>query len=331
MRGKQKKSYYVSDVVERWLYLNEYQVSRATHDKYEQLVQNYIEPYFREVSVEELDEEHLRAFYHEIHHQTGRTQKSLSQGNQRTIFMIINHSLNYAYNSKLTEQQYTIRPHLSKSRNVVRVFSELDLKKLELYAQNHWECYSLAIMLAMFTGLRIGEICALQWKDLDLKAGSLQVSKTVQRLKVKENPAHPEGVTGSKKVSKTELVVSEPKSAASHRLLPLTESILCYLKTFPQREPDAFVLTNQAEKPMEPRTLQYHFKKILYDLNIPYLNFHCLRHTFATRCVTMGCDVKTLSEILGHFDIKVTMEYYFHSSFEYKKQQLEKISTLSQN
>lgn len=156
---------------------------------------------------------------------------------------------------------------------------------------------------------------------ISFETASLYVNKTVQRLKI----------SGENGERHTQLLVSHPKSAASQRLLPIPAFLLEYLKHFPRGEKGAYLLTNDTERPMEPRTLQYHYKKMLEQIGVPYLNFHCLRHTFATRCVTLGWDMKTLSEILGHFDIKITMEYYFHSSFEYKQLQMNKIVPLSQN
>lgn len=319
MKRETEDLHYVSELVNEWLAANTCKISRSTYVKYEQLAKNYVIPFFQSVPYEEVNNECLNTFYNEISQVEYAPQKLLSAGNRRIIFMIVNNTLDYAYNSNLLSQKFYIKPRLTKSRKVVRVFSEEDQKKIECFCMNHRDRYSLAIMLGMFTGLRIGEICALQWKDIDFETESLYVNKTVQRLRI-DNQS-----------SKTELVISQPKSASSYRLIPLTGFLLEYLQSFPVEAPEAFLLTNSKELPMEPRTLQYRYKKILQELGIPYLNFHCLRHTFATRCVTLGWDMKTLSEILGHFDIKVTMEYYFHSSFEYKKMQMSKISLLSQN
>ena len=144
----------------------------------------------------------------------------------------------------------------------------------------------------------------------------------MQRLPVKSGNA------------KTSLLVSIPKSSASYRIIPMPEFVQNYVRSFngsDDRNQDSYCISVNEKEPMDPRTLQYAYKRLLKLLEIPYLNFHCLRHTFATRCVTCGWDVKTLSEVLGHSDIKITMEYYFHSSFEYKKLQMMKLTRLSQN
>lgn len=310
----------VSGLVDEWLHSIEYKLARSTFVKYDQLAKKYIIPFFGLLTCEELDNNYLNHFYNEIKHTACPEQKPLSVGNQRTIFMIVNNTLEYAYASRRLDQKYYIKPRLSRPRKVVKVFSQDDQRKIEAYILEHENGYSLAIMLALFTGLRLGEICALQWKDINFETSSLYVNKTVQRLKVSEE-----------KSQKTELIISQTKSASSNRLIPLPSFLRDYLKRFPQSSLDAFVLTDDPSAPMEPRTLQYHYQRVLQKIGVPYLNFHCLRHTFATRCVTLGWDMKTLSEVLGHFDIKITMEYYFHSSFEYKQMQMNKIIPLSQN
>lgn len=167
--------------------------------------------------------------------------------------------------------------------------------------------------------MRIGEICALKWKDIDFHNGSVSVTKTVKRLK-----------NNNDTVKKTSLVVTEPKSTSSYRIIPLPEIIIRYFKNFYVSTKDNYyIFSEKILIPLDPRTLQYAYKKVLSKCNVNYKNFHCLRHTFATRCITIEWDVKTLSEILGHSDIKVTMEYYFHSSFEYKKQQMNKLKLIS--
>ncbi len=311
----------ISGLVNEWLASVESRIARSTYVKYEQLARNYIVPYFDTMTCKELDNNQLHRFCNIIHQKESTSRKTLSVGNQRTIFMIMNNTLDYAYDSRILDQRYYIRPRLTRPRRVVQVFSQEHQKRIEDYVLHHNDECSLAVMLALFTGLRLGEICALQWEDISFETNSLYVNKTVQRLKRIDESGK----------AKTELLVSHPKSAASNRLIPLPDFLMKYLKQFSHKAEHAYILNNEIYTPMEPRTLQYHYQKMLQKIGVPYLNFHCLRHTFATRCVTLGWDMKTLSEVLGHFDIKITMEYYFHSSFEYKQIQMNKIIPLSQN
>jgi integrase len=173
------------------------------------------------------------------------------------------------------------------------------------------------ILLTLFTGLRIGELCALKWNKIDLKNGFLSVEESMQRIQNYSNESP----------YKTRIIVTNPKSLSSIRRIPLPEFILSILKPLCNQE-NAFLLTGSSEKFMEPRTLQYKFKKILCDLNIRVLNFHALRHTFATRCVEAGFDVKSLSEILGHASVNVTLNRYVHPSDEIKLQNMKKLEHL---
>ena len=170
------------------------------------------------------------------------------------------------------------------------------------------------ILLALCAGMRIGEICALKVSDIDFLAGTIDISRAVQRVQ-----------TGKK----TELLVQTPKSDASERVIPLPSDLLSHLKTAVRGLPEnAYVLTGRADKPMEPRTLRYYFSGFLKRCNIRYRNFHVLRHTFATRCIETGMDVKSLSELLGHADVRTTLKLYVHPSLESKRRAIQKIALL---
>ncbi|MBR2176906.1 MAG: site-specific integrase, partial [Clostridia bacterium] len=167
------------------------------------------------------------------------------------------------------------------------------------------------IILARMTGLRIGELCALQWKDIDLKKRILTVSKTIQRIQAKTS------------AKKTKLVITEPKSETSKRNIPIPECIIELLRQF-QGKAEEYLLSG-TEKPIEPRTIQYRFAAILKNGNLPSVHFHALRHMFATSCVKMGFDIKTLSEILGHSGVEITLNRYVHSSFEQKTEYMDRL------
>lgn len=304
-----------TEIVLQWIDESQGRIKPSTKMKYEQLIRNYINPFFQEYPCEELDEAVLQKFYKSLNLQ-------LSSGNIRTILMIVNNTLEYACLNQILVKKLYIKPCLSKAKPMVRIFSTEEQIRIENYIFNHHSYSSLAVFLALYTGMRIGELCALRWSDLDFKKGSVEVTKTVQRLKTESFES----------TNKTELILSVPKSSASYRIIPLPDFAGKYiLTTYSDTDQGGFLLAEHRDVPLDPRTLQYAYQKMLKRIGVPYLNFHCLRHTFATRCVTMGWDMKTLSEVLGHSDIKVTMEYYFHSSFEYKKAQMNKFTPLSEN
>ena len=162
----------------------------------------------------------------------------------------------------------------------------------------------------MYTGLRLGELCALKWNDIDVKNLTISVNRTVQRI-VSEN-----------KSQKSILIETPPKSDSSKRIIPVSSEIMELLLKLYSNHPYVF----GKEKPLEPRTMQYRFKKILEKAGIENRNFHTLRHTFATNCIENNMDVKTLSEILGHSNVKITLNCYVHPTMDSKREQIEKLS-----
>lgn len=182
--------------------------------------------------------------------------------------------------------------------------------KLQEYLSMHKNNATLGVALAMVTGIRIGELCALQWSDVNLEKRILTVRKTMQRIQLS-------GKHGTK------LVITEPKSETSKRKIPIPECIIEFLRVF--RGKDNEYICSGTTKPVEPRTMQYRFARILKNVKLPSVHFHALRHMFATKCVKLGFDIKTLSEILGHSNVRITLEKYVHSDFSQKQEFMKRI------
>lgn len=185
------------------------------------------------------------------------------------------------------------------------------LRKLETYLLSRAkdkDPTSIGILLSGCCGLRIGELCALRWENINWEQGTLRIRGTMQRIR-----------TFQQEKGGTKVIVTGPKSRSSNREIPLPAYLLEFLKGIKGTE-DGYVLSGKKKEYLEPRTLQYRFKKILEQLEIPYFNFHMLRHIFATNCISRGFDMKTLSELLGHSNITTTMRIYVHSDMERKKQ-----------
>lgn len=190
-------------------------------------------------------------------------------------------------------------------RRELDLLDNADRQRLQKYLINHDSDTDTGIYLAMYTGIRIGELCALKWSDIDFDNNILHISKTVQRI------SSPNGK------SKTTVKVTTPKTENAIREIPLPPFLASYLKKS-VRNDDTYILSG-SHKIVEPRCLSYRFKSILKKANVPPIKFHSLRHTFATDCLQTGFDVKTLSEILGHSDSETTMRFYIHSSMERKQ------------
>lgn len=197
-----------------------------------------------------------------------------------------------------------IMPKCQKSEPVM--LDTEQQKRLKSYISANPDRTTLGVAVALYTGVRIGELCALQWSDIDFEKRTLTVRKTLQRVQI------PNGE------KRTKLVMTAPKSAASNRTIPMPECLCKMLRNFAGK-PDCYVLSGNG-KPVEPRTMQYRFARILDNVNLPSVHFHSLRHAFASGCIALGFDVKTLSEILGHSSIELTLNRYVHSSMERKRQ-----------
>lgn len=196
----------------------------------------------------------------------------------------------------------------------MRVLSKKEQQQLECVLMQDTDLTKFMVLLCLYTGIRIGEACALRWEHLQLDSGILKVRETMQRIQAPQNIA-----------AKTRVIITEPKSACSKRDIPLPKFLIQYAAQF-QTERKAFVLTGETDQFIEPRTLQNRFRNYVKASRIEHANYHALRHTFATRCVELGFEIKSLSEILGHSNVNITLNKYVHSSIELKKQNMEKLN-----
>ena len=317
----EEKSILFNDFLQKWLGDIKLMHAPSTYVKYQQLAAKHIIPYFKDVPLQEITKEVLEKFRDILQEEQPETPgEKRSKGTVHSVLMLINQIMKMAYQQKLVTEPAAVSFGRRKRKTIVRVFSSTDLPKLEHFIKANPSNANRGIYLCLYTGLRLGELCALKWEDVNLHEGYLHIKSTVQRLPIDKDDSG----------GKTALALSPPKSSSSQRLVPIPSSIIPDLKKWAQNaSPGNFILTDHPNHPMEPRTMQYQYKRCLAYAGVPYLNFHTLRHTYATRCINLGIDPKTLSEILGHSDIKITMDYYFHSSFEFKKNQIERLNTFT--
>ena len=194
----------------------------------------------------------------------------------------------------------------------IQLLDEAEQVKLQSYVAGHQNRSTLGTALSMSTGIRIGELCALQWKDIDLEKRILTVRKTMQRIQCPTE------------FSRTKLIITNPKSESSQRKIPIPDCMMSFLLKFKGKDED-FLLTG-TEKPIEPRAMQYRFRTILKNAKLPSVHFHALRHMFASNCVKLGFDIKALSELLGHSSVEITLNRYVHSSFEQKREYMKRLN-----
>lgn len=296
----------VEDLTKRWLDHVRGQVKLSTYRKYEGLCNNHILPELGQVPLSRVTRAEVERFA-EQQKNSGRTHGGeLSAKTINDILVILGLAFEFA------EEEYAIAmPSISflrEEKKEARVLSMSEQGRLIAHLSTHMDIYAFGTLLALCTGIRIGELCALLWEDVT--EHYIVINKTLQRLKGKNG--------------RTEIVVGSPKSPSSKRVVPLPEFLLPYVRQF--HKDHGYVISTARCSRSEPRMVQDRFKKITAACGLEQVTFHTLRHTFATRCVEAGFDIKTLSEILGHSDIKTTLSRYVHSSFELKKSNMAKLS-----
>ena len=178
-----------------------------------------------------------------------------------------------------------------KNKNEITYFTKKEEELLVDYLTNNMNLRNLSILLGLFSGIRVGEICGLRWSDLDFINNTLSVNRTAQRIKNLDDESS----------SKTKLVVDKPKTESSIRVVPLPEILVSILRKYKQ-ENDCYVFTNNTIIPKDHRAVEKYFASVLKRVGIKELNFHSLRHTFATRLREQNVDIKVISELLGHSD-----------------------------
>lgn len=223
----------------------------------------------------------------------------------RDIFTVFKTMLKYA------QEEYGFRLSLKNvvlpkaERKQVEKISDTEQKKLVSYLKANMSLTAFGILLSLFMGLRIGELCGLKWEDVDFKDRILHIRRTVQRIS---------SINGNRK---TKIVISSPKSATSFREIAIPDMLMKYFEMFGD-EADHFILSG-TDKPVEPRTMQYRYKKILQSAEVESHNYHKLRHTFATNSAEKGFNVKALSAVLGHSSVTLTLNRYIHPDRTYER------------
>lgn len=243
--------------------------------------------------------------------------KGLSVKTVRDALLVLKMVVNYGAKLKVwNREDYSLHlPQVAPSSDRLPVLPINHQKKLVTYLRNNITCQNLGILICLFSGMRIGEICGLQWRDIDLGQREVHVRKTVQRLWMKD-----EGKTYSG------ILVGSPKTLSSQRDIPITAEMMRILGPMKKQSKANYYVITDSTKPAEPRYYRDYFKKLLVKLNIPPVRFHALRHSFATRCIESNCDYKTVSAILGHASISTTMDLYVHPGHADKKRAIEKMA-----
>lgn len=298
----------VREAAEQWLCSAKLRVKESSFANYSNIVSKHIIPTLGGEYFSGLTTKKLNNFIH-IKLQFGRLDGhgGLSAKTVRDIMRVYHSIEQYAVQEYGVKSTNFTMPKVERKQLNVLNFSER--KRLEQYLLHDLNSTNLAILLCLFTGLRVGELCGLTWGDIDFSAGTLSVRRTVQRINRR----------GS-----SEVIIGSPKSKTSVRTVPIPAFIMKLLSQ--NQKDDRLFLISGTAKPVEPRTMQYRFKAVLKACQVRNIPFHLLRHTYATVCIENGFDVKTLSELLGHADASITLNRYVHSSMQMKQDYVSRLA-----
>lgn len=308
-----------AEVVQKWFESVRFTLKGSTVYKYEYLIGRHILPVLGSRKIGDISANTVNLFLDQKL-RNGKLDGSgaLSASYVKVMRHIICSTMTYAAEEGMCNPLKTRINKPFERKQELSILSPDEQKKFEQYVVCTLDLTGLGMMISLYAGLRIGEVCALTWEDVDLKNGIIHIRHTVSRIKC-------ESESNGKK---SHLIIDSPKTESSIRDIPISSVLRPYLIKAKSISTSCYVVSNTC-KFQSPRTFEHRYHQVLNKCGIANINYHALRHTFATRCIQAGMDVKSLSEMLGHANVAITLNTYVHSSMEMKKRQLEKLSALA--
>ncbi len=300
----------------QWLDSIKPQLKESSIVKYTNILNLHLLPEFSAREITEITRSNISTFSCSLLVSGGYRAKGLSPKTVTDILSVLKSIFRYAALEKNLPVADIKGISVKKQQKPMRILSRIEQTTLSNYLCSELTLSNLGILLCLYTGLRLGELCALKWEDISFREQSLHIHQTMQRIQ-----------TFKKDGNETYVKISTPKSDCSIRKIPIPEEIFQLIKSL-EKPADTFFLTGLPDIYIEPRTMQNRFKYIINQCNIKDTNFHALRHTFATRCIELGFDIKCLSEILGHANVNITLNRYVHPSMELKQKNMNMLSDL---
>ena len=312
------QEYELSIFCEEWLKQHQKDIKESSYIKYYNIVFLYIIPYLGEIKLKDLSLQIIHQYSNELLTHGSQKNKGLSTKSVSDIISVFKSIMKYiVYHYGYVHFDFhQIIIKQNKETNM-RILTFQEEQRLYKYIYEHQTLVNLSILLVLFTGIRIGELCALRWDNIHLQEGILTINRTMQRIQTKNHNEE----------KKTKIIITIPKSQSSIRQIPIPQYLVKLLQPYEGYENEYF-LTGQIDKYIEPRSLENKFKDLMSKNMIENINFHALRHTFATKCIEIGFDVKCLSEILGHSNVNITLNKYVHPSFSLKQDYMNKLNQL---
>lgn len=301
-----------SALAEQWLASVSHGVKESTLAHYDYTLQRYLLPVFGAWKVHGLDEQRLEQGMLEVISPKSGNHKPLGASSARECLSILRRICKYAAHLRLMRPVEILVKLPQFERVQTKPLSVQEQACLRDFVLEHPTTRKAGLLLQMQLGLRIGEVCGLQWGDFDLSAGVLTIRRTVSRIYCRDGH--------------TKVLIQTPKTRSSGREIPIPQELFTLLQRLHGgASEETWFLSGNAEKPVEPRCYRKSMQLYLRQAAVRKVHPHTLRHTFATTCLQAGCDIKTLSELLGHADPNITLRRYVHSNMNRKRRELERV------
>lgn len=312
MLKKSERRMTFAELSEQWLLSVSHGIKESTLAHYQYTLNRYLLPVFGKCSLQMLDTQRLEMGILQVISPADGSHIPLGASSSRECLTMLRRICKYAAHLRLMRSVEIIVKLPQMEQKHTKPLSDQEQASLQTFVLQSPTARKVGLLLQMQMGLRIGEVCGLQWGDFDFKARTLTIRRTVSRIY-----CH---------VGKTKLVVQTPKTKSSGREIPIPRELVAILRTLRGRAcSNTWFLSGNTEKPVEPRCYRKSIRGYLRRASVRRVHPHALRHTFATTCLQTGCDIKTLSEILGHTDANITLKRYVHSDMKRKRSEMERI------
>lgn len=300
----------------QWLQNAKLQIKESSYVKYANFLQNHIIPELGHIPVCELNTDVVGTFVKKQLTSGRRDGGGLAEKTVKDMLAVVKEICRYAtchgINIPCCFELIKVRCPI----NEVKVLKEQEQRQLEKILLSDESYTKTGILLSLYMGLRLGEVCALTRENISYKREIIRVRRTMQRIQDLDQI----------NTKRTKVIVTEPKSISSIRDIPIPSFLMQRLQSMKYLPDNVYFLSGKSDKFVEPRNMENIFKRYLREGKIAEVNYHALRHTFATRCIESGFDAKTLSEILGHSNVNITLNRYVHSSLEQKRKNMNKLT-----
>lgn len=317
---KEKNRCTFSQLCSEWEESVRYQVKPSTYAVYLTMIEKHILPDLGKCQVRRMNNKIVDQFLQD------KQGQELSWNTLRLIIFLLKAILHMGEDEGIhtAEKIHYYIPKYKKP--YMKVFERGDAERLISYLENSERTFEMGLLISICTGIRVGELCGLQWGDVNWSRGTLQINRTVSRIRnpeIDEKAEKGQELETGVSLAKTIVYIGTPKTGTSIREIPLPDFLI--IKMLDSKRGDSCYILSGTEKCMEPRGVQRRFKNLLRRCNIPDINIHSLRHAFASKWIENGFDSKALSEILGHSSVKITMDIYVHSNMEQKKSYMNRM------